>query len=330
MRGFPFRVVTWYRPVLISVPRREYIQGQIWPVAGLLPRLARACRRNAEGAVMVPKEFDRAGTPQGVFGGELRYYRTEAGLSQTDLAARVNVSHDVISKIETGDRAPAEDFPARLDGVPEMDTREALARLWGQLRKGLRHRAYPGWFGRWADIEAEATALRSYEPLLVPGLLQTEDYARAILAARPGGDEDDLDEQVAARMERQTVVERAGGPHLWCVLDEGVLHRPIGGAKVMQAQLERLAERAEHPKTTVQVIPAAVGAHAGLLGAFVLAELNGSSATVYLETSAEGQVTENPSVVAHVGLRFDRLRSEALPRGASRDLIKKVAEEQWT
>ena len=106
---------------------------------------------------MVAKDFDRTETPLGVFGTELRYYRTNAGLSQTELAARVNVSHDVISKIETGDRPPAEDFPDRLDGVPEMDTRQALGRLWRQLRKGLRHRAYPGWFGRWADLEAEAT-----------------------------------------------------------------------------------------------------------------------------------------------------------------------------
>ena len=129
--------------------------------------------------------------------------------------------------------------------------------MWGQLRKGLRHRAYPGWFARWADIEAEATALPSYEPLLVPGLLQTEDYARAILSARPGGDDDDLEEQVAARMERQAIVSQPGGPLLWCVLDEGVLHRPVGGGKVMRTQLERLAGLADHQKTTVQVIPAA-------------------------------------------------------------------------
>jgi transcriptional regulator with XRE-family HTH domain len=160
---------------------------------------------------MVPKDVDRAGTPLGVFGAELRYYRTNADLSQGDLAAKVHVSHDVISKIETGDRPPAEDFPARLDSVPEMDTREALGRLWGQLRKGLRHRAFPGWFGRWADIEAEATVLRSYEPLLVPGLLQTEDYAGAILSVRPGGDDHDLQEQVAARLERQTILDGVGG-----------------------------------------------------------------------------------------------------------------------
>jgi len=119
-----------------------------------------------------------------VFGAELRYYRTQAGWSQKELAASANVSHDVISKIETGERPPAEDFPPRIDAIPELGTRGGLTRLWGHLKKSLRQRAY-GWFQRWANIEAEATALRSYEPLVVPGLLQTEDYARGGSLPRP-------------------------------------------------------------------------------------------------------------------------------------------------
>jgi len=126
----------------------------------------------------MPNDADRAGTPAGVFGAELRFYRTRAALSQKDLAARANVSHDVISKIETGERPPAEDFPPRLDAVPELDTRGALTRLWDHLKKGQKQRLY-GWFQEWADIEAQATVLRWYEPLVVPGLLQTEDYARS-------------------------------------------------------------------------------------------------------------------------------------------------------
>jgi hypothetical protein len=189
----------------------------------------------------------------------------------------------------------------------------------------MKHRAY-GWFAKWADIEAEAVALRWYEPLIVPGLLQTEDYARAILSLRPGGNEEDLDAQVAARLARQAVLDRA---QLWCVLDEGVLRREIGGAKVMQAQLDRLAGLAGHPRVTIQVVPGSFG-HAGLLGGFVIAELDGRPPMVYLETAAEGQVTDSPSVAAHVALRFDKIRSEALPWGASRDLIRKVAEELWT
>jgi transcriptional regulator with XRE-family HTH domain len=146
---------------------------------------------------------DRAGTPAGVFGAELRFYRTRAALSQKDLATLVHVSNDVISKIETGERPPAEDFPPRLDAVLELDTRGALTRLWEHLKKGQKQRLY-GWFQEWADIEAQATVLRWYEPLVVPGLLQTEDYARAILSARPDGNLSDLDEQVAARLARQT------------------------------------------------------------------------------------------------------------------------------
>lgn len=277
----------------------------------------------------MPREYDLDGTPEGVFGAELRYYRTQAGLSQMELAGLVNISHDVISKIETGQRPPAEDFPPRLDAVPELDTRGGLTRLWKHLKKSARHRAYPGWFSPWADIEAQAITLRSHEPLLVPGLLQTEDYARAILAAEPGADENKLDAQVAARMDRQAILERADAPQLWCVLDEGVLHRLIGESKIMRAQLEHLAVLAERPRTTIQVIPASVGAHAGLLGAFVIAELDGS-AWLYLETAAEAQVSESASAITRAAFRFDTLRSEALPRTASRDLIRKVAEGRWT
>src|SRR5882672_10093156 len=227
----------------------------------------------------MPNDADRAGTPAGVFGAELRFYRTRAGLSQKELAARANVSHDVISKIETGERPPAEDFPPRLDAVPELDTRGALTRLWDHLKKGQKQRLY-GWFQEWADIEAQATVLRWYEPLVVPGLLQTEDYARAILSARPA---------------RQAVLDRTGAPQLWCVLDEGVLHRAIGGPKVMRSQLYHLAEVAEHPRTTIQVIQTG-GAHAGLLGGFIIADLDSKPPVAYLETAAEGQITDSSSV----------------------------------
>jgi transcriptional regulator with XRE-family HTH domain len=188
----------------------------------------------------MPRDNDQDGTPQGVFGAELRYYRERAGLSQTEPAALVNVSHDVISKIETGDRPPAKDFPERLDGVPELDTHSGLARLWKNLRKGLRNKAIPGWFRPWAHIEAEAATLRWWEPLVIPGLFQTEDYARAILAARPGADADTIDEHVTGRMERQAILDRVDAPQIWSVIDEGVLHRRIGDAKIMHEQLGAL------------------------------------------------------------------------------------------
>ena len=97
----------------------------------------------------------------------------------------------------------------------------------------------------------------------------------------------------------------------------------------MRSQLFRLAEAAEHPKTTIQVIPFG-GAHVGLLAHFVIADIDGSPPMAYLESAAHGQVTDSPAVTAHLALSFDRLRSEALPWTSSRDLIRKVAEEQWT
>ena len=124
-------------------------------------------------------------------------------------------------------------------------------------------------------------------------------------------------------------MDRTRAPQLWCILDEGVLNRAIGGSKVMRRQLYRLAELAEHPKTTIQVIRSG-GAHAGLLAHFVIADLDGKPSMVYLETAAEGVVTDSSSVIGHVALRFDRLRAQAESWAASRDLIRKVAEEQWT
>jgi transcriptional regulator with XRE-family HTH domain len=278
---------------------------------------------------MALRNPDRSGTPAGVFGAELRFHRTQAGLAQSELAEKTHVSHDVISKIETGERPPAEDFPPRLDAVPELNTHGELTRIWEHLRKGLRHRAYPGWFQRWADIEAEATALRWYESNLIPGLLQTEGYARAILAARPDSTDDDLDSAVAARMSRQAILEGERAPHLWVVLDEGALHRRIGSHKVMLDQLEHLAEMARRPKVSVQILPFEVGAHPGLRGAFVIADCDGATSMLYLETAVEGQTVEVPSVVAKAALVFDALRSEALPRRASLDLIMRVAGEKW-
>ena len=247
----------------------------------------------------MPNDADRAGTPAGVFGAELRFYRTRAGLSQKDLAAKATVSHDVISKIETGERPPAEDFPPRLDAVPELDTRGALTRLWDHLKKGQKQRLY-GWFQQWADIEAQATVLRWYEPLVVPGLLQTEEYARAILSARPDGNLDDLDEQVAARLARQAILDRTGAPQLWCILDEGVLHRAIGGSKVMRSQLYRLAEVARAPQDHHQVslhVTASAIAATGLSGHSYRARPKMTG--IDLQDEIEAKLAKNEACVYH-------------------------------
>ncbi len=145
--------------------------------------------------------------------------------------------------------------------------------LRGQLRENLRERAYPGWFHRWPDTEAQAHALRAYEPLLVPGLLQTEGYARAVLrGAQNDASDERIEQQVAARLQRQDILSRDNPPYLWVVIDEGVLRRTIGNPKTMQGQLWHLARMSDQPKVSVQVIPVEAGERTGLLGAFTIAD----------------------------------------------------------
>ena len=147
-------------------------------------------------------------------------------------------------------------------------------------------------------------------------------------AWRTDDDEDKVEQLVLARMDRQRIFDRPKPPSFWAVLDEGLLRRRIGGAKVMHDQLVHLADMGERASIKIHVIPAEAGAHVGLLGAFAVAGFAGDTpGIVYFESPDEGQTTRDPGTVAKVSLTFETLRSEALPHGASRDLILKVAGE---
>ncbi len=259
-------------------------------------------------------------------GAELRRARLAAGMSQDQLGRALNFSGDLVGKVETCDRAPTPAFAAGCDTVfPHLDglfTRLVdLARRWDG--------PYPQWFRDWVEAERDATSFRWWEPMLVPGLLQTTDYAHAILAVGPETAPDQLDDLVAARLARQEILDRPKPPQLWVVIDESVLHRLIGSREVMHDQLTHLVESSRRPNITIQVVPSGVGAHAGLLGAFIVGEFETAPSILYAETAVEGQTMEKPALVARAALAFDRLRAEALPRTASRNLIGKVAQERW-
>jgi transcriptional regulator with XRE-family HTH domain len=273
--------------------------------------------------------FDPAMSPMRVFGAELRHYRTRAGLSQDQLGGRVYCSGHLVGKIENGQRAPTAEFAAACDAIPELGTSGALGRLRGLMADHLKQRAYPGWFAAWPEKEARAAILRWFELVVVPGLLQTEQYARALLANRIVG-ADDTDEIVAARMERQTILAREEPPELWVVIDEAVLHRSVGGAQVMREQLGELVKAARRSNVVLQVIPASVGVHEGLPGAgFIIAEFADAPPVGYQDTAVRGQVIEDSDDIAVLAGTWDRLRAEALPRGASIDLMEKAA-QTWT
>jgi transcriptional regulator with XRE-family HTH domain len=276
--------------------------------------------------VPVIRELDPGAGPLNFFGAELRRARAAAGLSQDQLGQRLGYSGAQVGKVEMGERAPSADFAQRCDqALPE--TGGLFARIYKLARRW--DGGYPPWFAEWIETERRATSLCWWEPLVVPGLLQTAEYARAILAAGPDTMEDELEQMVAARLERQAILDRPRPPVLLVVLDEAVLHRGIGPPKIMHDQLLHLAGLSGRHRITIQVVPARVGAHAGLLGGFAIASAGSAPDIVYLETSADGQVAEKSSVVAQVTRRFDTLRAVALPKDDSRDLILKVAEERW-
>ncbi|HTX26254.1 MAG TPA: helix-turn-helix transcriptional regulator [Streptosporangiaceae bacterium] len=258
------------------------------------------------------------------FADELRAQRERAGLSRDELAGRVNYSASLISMIESGHRSPSRDFAGRCDEA--FGTPGTFARL----EQRLREVPFSSGFRPFQPYESQATALRLFEHSLIPGLLQTEAYARAVLETHPNTAREVVEERVAARMARQVILDRDDPPPLlWVLLDEAVLTREIGGPKVMHDQLVHLAEMARRPNITVQVIPG-LGAHPGLLGAFVVAEMTGMPAIVYLETAHDGQTIEDPDVGAAMSVRFDALRTEALTGTASLSLIEKVTDERWT
>jgi transcriptional regulator with XRE-family HTH domain len=257
------------------------------------------------------------------FAEELRAWREKAGMSRDELAARVSYSPSLIAMIETGRRSPSRKLAELLDEV--FGTPGAFARH----EKRLRDVPFPASFRPFTVYEAEATVLRWYEHSLVPGLLQTEGYARAVLSTRPNSTEDEIEELVAARMARQEVLVREDPPPplLYVLLDEGILHRPVAMPEVMRDQVTHLVGLSQRPGVTIQVVPYTAGGHSGLLGAFIIAEIGDVPGIVFIEDACGGRVSEDPALVAQTMRNFDALRSEALQRSVSRDVMEKVAEE---
>ena len=177
--------------------------------------------------------------PRHVFGQALRHLRTQAGMSQEQLGRAAFISGDMIAKVERGDRSPSAKLVEAFEQVTDLGSNGMLSLLWVQL--GGFTRPFPGWFARWPDAESAARTLRWFEPLIIPGLLQTEDYARALLSTRVGESEEQIDAMVAARLARQGVLDRDKPPTCWFMLDEGVLRRCVGSPVVMKEQLIQLA-----------------------------------------------------------------------------------------
>jgi transcriptional regulator with XRE-family HTH domain len=262
--------------------------------------------------------------PRARLGDELRRARIAAGYSsQEALAAELSFDRTVITKAETGDRPPTTEVLAAWCHACGLDS--DLFERWAVLARRTDG-PIPTWFEDWLRVEGEAHTLRIWQPLIVPGLFQIAEYARALFLAT-GVDDVKADELVTVRLERQSVLDRAEPPHVIAVLDEAVLRRLVGSPALMYEQLAHLAALSERPNISMGIVPSSTGANAGLSGGFQLASRE-SAPDVLSMDGVEDVTVERQSLVRHATHIFDLARADALPRTASRALILEAA-EQW-
>lgn len=259
---------------------------------------------------------DGTSNPARYFGRQVRGARRAAGWTLAEFGQRIGYDSGQISRVENGKRPPTELFAQMCDrAFPDRDG--WFGEFYAESRTWI---ATPPWFRSWVEHEQRATILRIWQLGVLSGLLQTADYARAILTVNPGVTEDEVGARLAARLERQAILTRDDPPTAWFLVDEAALRRRIGPPDVMAAQLAHLAAIARLPNVTIQAVPST--AHAGLLGGFALTER-----AAYVETAVAGQVFEDAEIMAGLLTRFDTLRSEAFRGSESLALIERMCEE---
>lgn len=265
------------------------------------------------------RELDPGASTLAFFGAELRRHRTAAGMSQDDLGHAISYSGALVGRVEMAERMPSQDFADRCD--------EALntGGFFSRFRNLVKREAFPSWFGPFIEYEEKASKICNWDSRVVPGLLQTEDYARAVMrAGRPREVPEVIERDVAVRMDRQTILARESPPLLWCVIDEAVLRRPVGGAEIMREQLKRLAEAADSTSVVLQVLPFAVTEHPGVDGPLAILESSGEPPVAYAESWRSERLVESASDLADAIMTFDLIRAAALSRGASLDMIRAI------
>ena len=270
--------------------------------------------------------LDPGASPLHFFGAEVRHARMAAEMSQAELGSAAHCDGSVVSRVEAGLAEPPEGFAEACD-VAFPDRGGFFTRFW--QNHPTWSGPYPPWFLDWLGIERKAVTLRMWEPMLVPGLLQTPDYARAIFASWRQDGADAIGSKVAARIDRQRIFGAEAPPTLWVLIDESVLHRRVGTAAVMAAQTEHLADMADRPYVTVQVVPENANAYAGLSGGFTAATTTDGQQAAHLDTGIQGMTVLEPTLVGKVVNMFDMLRAEALPRTPSLELITEAI-TRWT
>jgi transcriptional regulator with XRE-family HTH domain len=257
------------------------------------------------------------------FGTELKRRREDAGLTQAELGMRVFVSGGYIGQFEQAIRKPQLDVAQRIDGVLQSDG--IFERLWRKLIKDQPYREY---FAHAAELERLATEICEYAPAVVPGLLQTREYARAVfLGNNPLATEEYLDELIKGRMDRTQLLKDETRPVYWAILHEAVLRIAIGGPTVMARQLDHITTLMRDRTVLLQVLPFAAGAHPEMGKMMWLMEFEDTPPTVYTEAVLSGSLLDEPTVVKRTRSSYDLLRAVALSPEASLTLIESAAED---
>ncbi|MEW1611539.1 MULTISPECIES: helix-turn-helix transcriptional regulator [unclassified Streptomyces] len=264
--------------------------------------------------------LDPSASPLNYFGSELRRVREAHGLKQAELGTMLYCTGSLIGQIETTKKVPTREFAEALDQALGTDG------LFSRLVSLVLRSQLPSWFRPYADMEAKAAYISTFQSQVVYGLLQTEAYARAVLGVEHPRQ---VDEVVAARMERQRVLKRENPPVLWVVLSEAALLLEIGGRDVMREQLALLLEFQDDPWVNIQVLPFTVGQHTAMMGSFNLLRFDNDPDLFYVESYDQGHMTANPSVIKERSVGYARLQATALSPEDSATVITRVMEERY-
>ncbi|MEU9288571.1 helix-turn-helix transcriptional regulator [Streptomyces sp. NPDC048275] len=271
-----------------------------------------------------------------VLGKRLRQLREQAGVSFEEAARAIEVTPLTVRRIEkaeVGLRIPYVRELLHTYGVPaaEIDGFLALAREANQPGWWYKYRdVLPEWFSAYVSLESEASVIRLYEPHYVPGLLQTDDYVTALMRVGfPNESKEDIARRVALRIKRQDLLAKPDAPAIWAILDETVLRRPVGGAEVMRAQIDRLHEVLDMPKVTIQIMRFGVGAHPGAFGPFHHFRFGFSELpdVIYTESLAGAVYVDRPADVVTYLEVLDRMSVQAEPVARTRSILGELRKE---
>ncbi|MFD1540976.1 helix-turn-helix domain-containing protein [Nonomuraea guangzhouensis] len=271
-------------------------------------------------------KLDPETSPEARYGYELRERRKAAGLTLAQLGARLALTGQQIGNIERAERHMNEKTARLCEeilGLPQGDLVQHLPR---RSRNNVTFRN----FLPWLDREKRATELCAYEGLIIPGLLQTREYAEAVCRGMPGITAEQAKEAVEARMQRQAILHRDNPPYLYAVLDQCVLLRPVGSEEITREQLKHLLVMGMNPNIVIQIVPLRAMSTSGVVAGFVIARTAGDGdEAAYIDTPDGGRMVDRVEPVEKLKSWFQTIRADALSRADSLALIGERLEQEW-